>query len=392
MHFSSTELDTLAVLRHALNSETEVPKITAEWAEIAKELSEQTVLFLTADCLSEIGVSEEEKGRFVPAYAQNLKIFHRIMQEQENLAKAMEGIPYVVLKGAAAAMYYPMPERRQMGDIDFLVAPSDYDKAKTQLVENGYLMEEDNGRHTGFKSKSGVHLELHQKFSTSDNAEQNAALDGMLYEAMNQREMRDVCGYTVPVLPKLENGLVLLAHINQHMSSGLGLRQIIDWMLYIRECLDDAFWKESFCKAAEAIGMRQLAEITTLLCKRHLGLEGVTWCDEADGELADQMLEYILSKGNFGRKNEYASRATVSVLHRFSNPVLFFRYLTAGGMLHWKAARKHKWLKPFAWIYQIGHIIKMGLKRKVRPSKFLEEAKQSKRETELLEKINVTRK
>ena len=50
------------------------------------------------------------------------------------------------------------------------------------------------------------------------------------------------------------------------------------------------------------------------------------------------------------------------------------------------------WLKPFAWIYQIGHIIKKTLKRKIRPSQFVEEAKQSSRETKLLEKLEVTRK
>ena len=39
-----------------------------------------------------------------------------------------------------------------------------------------------------------------------------------------------------------------------------------------------------------------------------------------------------------------------------------FRYLQAAGEYKWKAYHRHSWLKPFAWLYQIGRYIRQGLR------------------------------
>lgn len=393
MQLSNVEQDTVSILKYALNPQQETPpKITSSWADILRELSVQTVEGLVENSLSLLGVSKEEKIRYAREFGNSIRYFHSILNEQDVLAKTLGEVEYVVLKGTAAAMYYPRPEIRKMGDIDILVRPEEYEHAESLLEQSGYLKQKESARHSSFRKESGIQIELHRKFSSSQNEDLNDILDGMLYGAIPERKLQEVCGHCVPVLPTLENGIVLLGHINGHLSGGLGLRQIVDWMMYVRENLDDAFWNESFRSAAEAIGLRQLAEVSTLLCRRHLGLEGISWCDSADESLADEMLEYVLGKGNFGRKNELSSNKTVFVLHKFANPVSIFKYLTAGGMIHWKAAREHRILKPFAWIYQVGHLVKMGLSRKISLSTFIREMKQSRRETDFLDKVNVTYK
>ena len=50
--------------------------------------------------------------------------------------------------------------------------------------------------------------------------------------------------FLIPVLPSLQNGLVLMLHIVKHLKSGLGLRQIIDWMMYVDKQLDNEKWEE----------------------------------------------------------------------------------------------------------------------------------------------------
>lgn len=62
----------------------------------------------------------------------------------------------------------------------------------------------------------------------------------------------------MPVLPPLENGLVLLAHVNQHLGSGLGLRQILDWQMFVDAHLTDELWERGFQHAAQQIGMEKL--------------------------------------------------------------------------------------------------------------------------------------
>lgn len=70
--------------------------------------------------------------------------------------------------------------------------------------------------------------------------------DKWLYDQLSTIQQVKVCGYAVRVFPPLENGLILLGHINQHLSSGLSLRQIIDWYYYVQSELDDEFWNNEF--------------------------------------------------------------------------------------------------------------------------------------------------
>lgn len=389
MDLQLTELNTLTLLRAALNGTPEF-SLLDRWDSVKAELTSHAVLALTVDVVAELDISDDERRAYSVFIAKNLRSFHNLMIEQDKLNRVLDNIPFVVLKGASAAMYYPNPEYRQMGDIDIIVEPENFDAAVRTLAQHGYKQAGECERHIGFIAASGVEVELHRKFSSSDNEKQNRILDDLIGSAIAKREIHDVCGYQVPVLPKLENGLVLLSHINQHLNSGLGLRQIIDWMLYVRTVLTDEYWNTTFKFAADSIGMKTLAEATTLLCKKYLGLDSVTWCDASDEGLADELLSYILSKGNFGRKQEHSSNATVTVMHFFYNPITAIRYLTAGGMVHWKAAQKHAFLKPFAWIYQIGHLIRMGLKRKASISTFVRELKVSQSEADFLARLRAT--
>ena len=102
----------------------------------------------------------------------------------------------------------------------------------------------------------------------------------------------------------MENGLLLLAHAALHLSSSeLGLRQVIDWMMFVHQELDDEKWNSCFSEMAERAGLRKLAVALTRLCRDHLGLPGeYRWCKEADEQMVSDLLDLIFERGNFGRK------------------------------------------------------------------------------------------
>lgn len=56
-----------------------------------------------------------------------------------------KGIPTVILKGAAAGMLYPDPGLRSYGDIDFMVSPADFKRARAALVAAGFEGKDDDG-------------------------------------------------------------------------------------------------------------------------------------------------------------------------------------------------------------------------------------------------------
>ena len=96
---------------------------------------------------------------------------------------------------------------------------------------------------------------------------------------------------------------MILEHISQHLENGLGLRQIIDWMMFVHKCLPDENWPE-FQVLASNIGMETLAIVMTRMCELHLGLPERMWCKSADNELCGQLMDYILACGNFGEKKQ----------------------------------------------------------------------------------------
>lgn len=365
-----------------------------EWPPLLKELYAQMTYALPAESIPALGLPAEAAGDYLKAVIRNRQIFHKLMREQQwalSLLEA-ENIPAVVLKGAAAAINYTHPENRCMGDIDLLVPPEDFDRAYEILTGSGCRPLDSSGytRHIGMFTESGVEIELHRYFSSSDNIGQNAILDDMLFRAIPNRVTAELCGYPVSMLPPLENGLVLLGHINHHLSVGLGLRQIIDWMAYVEKYLDDELWYNGFSEAAEKIGMKRLAVLTTAMCRKYLGLEkDIHWC--AYEPVCDELMEYILTLGNFGKKVSTLKRNTVSILKKFLNPFHGLATAQRYGLINWKAAAEHPFLRPFAWCYQFGRWIRKGLKGGITPEKLKDAQSAAKEKAELIQKLGVTR-
>ena len=167
--------------------------------------------------------------------------------------------------------------------------------------------------------------------------------------------INDVSFYGLPIY---ENGIVILGHIMQHLkSSGIGFRQIIDWMMFVHNRLGDYEWKNYFKPLAKEAGLEKLAIDITRICQKWLGLpDNITWCNSADEELSDRIFERAFIDGNFGYERPIMDGIKASMKTKG-----VFSYLQYAGMKHWKMAQKHKVLRPFAWIYQIFRYVRRGI-------------------------------
>ena len=97
------------------------------------------------------------------------------------------------------------------------------------------------------------------------------------------------------MFPPLENVLVLLEHINQHLEKGLGLRQILDWALYVDKALDDDTWEHTFAPVVHRLGLDRLAITVTRMCQLYLGLRpDITWCASADEKVCDSLMKGLM--------------------------------------------------------------------------------------------------
>ncbi len=347
--------------------------------EIFDEMQNQAVFTLSAPILSMIEMPEELRQTWKNAIIRQL-----CFDEQNRFIQSTLPItvPYLILKGTAAAQYYPYPEYRATGDIDLITKREDYQSACEMLLADGYIEtsshpEDKWERHRIF-SKNNVTVEIHSYFAMLNDPQKAEYLDNLIIQNINPTH----------VLPDQINGLVILEHINQHLEKGLGLRQIIDWMMFVDKCLPDDKWPE-FCSYAKNIGLERLALVITKMCMNYLDLPRRKWCADADDMLCEQLMEYILSCGNFGNKKTDESDIGQNILAYARSPKSFCMLLQQRGLINWKEAQKHPIFRPFAWLYQIGRYLLKGFGRSEAISKLRNEYELAKKRNELLNLLGV---
>ena len=132
------------------------------------------------------------------------------------------------------------------------------------------------------------------------------------------------------MLPETENGLVLLVHLGHHLYTGLGLRQVLDWMMYCHNCLDAERWNR-FRVHAQKLGLERLALVVTRLCVKYFGLQA-SWCGEGDGT-EDLLMDSIIRAGNFGKKIGNGLPVERTMINFKKEGI--FRYLQRAGEYNW---------------------------------------------------------
>ena len=364
----------LSIIRTALwNTKAPAEPVTAE---VYERLWEHRVAALAAPVLRKFTIPENIRNTWKTNILQQVSHYQKYLYEQSILPIE---VPYVILKGTSAAQYYPHPELRAMGDIDVITRHEDFERACQQFKNAGYRIVKSLDREIGFE-KNGVIVELHRYFSLLSDTEKARYLDELIIEQINPSH----------ILPDRINGLVLLEHVDQHMEGGIGLRQIIDWMMFVDKCLPDDQWP-FFQPMVQKIGLETLAVIMTRMCEKHLGLQERQWCAAADDDLCDELMEYVSACGNFGNLKQSDDAVSENVFTFMRSPGAAIKLLQKRGLANWKATRKHAWLRPFAWIYQANRYLFRGLHREKAGSKILTEYRMAKRRNKMFDALGIKR-
>ena len=354
----------------------------SDWQPVFEEMKQQSIAALPG-----VWLKKHMKADPWLAYCNmNMGKWVQLMHAQDQLLRLLEAheIPCAIIKGAAAAMAYPHPSLRSMGDVDLLVKRSDFERAAALLEENGYaLCEEDLVSYHNAYVRNHITFELHKRLPVIlDGDEKRIAL---FEKGIDMREWHETAGYRFPVLPVMLNGLVLIFHIDQHLRDGIGLRQIIDWMMYA-DHLSPEEW-EGLRPLLEDAGMEKLARTVTALCQRYLGLRKIV---EEDAALpVDALMAFILERGNFGQKAGFDGRINSFALASTGKGGLYKR-LRLRGLERWKAARKYPVLRPFAWIYQIFWILGELLRSKKSPRAILKHVRHGMQQRQLIDALGLT--
>jgi hypothetical protein len=331
---------------------------------------------LTAEQYNECS---EEFFRYAIAGTQNFaehSELHELMTANE--------MPYVAIKGLASAMYYPEPNLRSMGDVDFLVAKENVSRAGKLLEGIGFAVdhgEEDDGIHIAYKRPPMSIWELHRSVNGIPNNEIGDLIRAEMDMAIPTAEVAEVDGSTCYLPDKLHHGLIMLLHTASHLTSeGVGLRHLCDWVVFA-STLSDAEFREIFEKKLKRFGLWRFAQALTLLGIRYLGAPNRVWTLEAvesyklDASTLEGLMNDILSGGNFGTKDMNRYREIKYISDRSEgtvgkNGILRQGFKTMNDKVRrdYKTLGKHKALLPVGYIAEGGKYIALLLTGKRKSS------------------------
>ena len=371
-----------------------------DWNEVYYEMSQQTVQGLVINNLKSIPlpsiVEKKWKKDAIDIMVSVTAVGYAQMQLDELFER--EGISYLIIKGTSAAINYPNPLLRTVGDVDLYVPTNQLHIAAELMRKSGYIEnkhDEYNKRHLSFV-RDNVYYELHKTYATVNGRRSKEYVDGLLDQCCVQESKKNEIGwvrytddYMNFKMPSVSvNGIVLLEHIAHHLMGGLGMKQVLDWLVYVNRELDDERWN-AFQVMAKKAGLEKLAKVVTRVGQLYFGLSTeIKWCNKVDSQICQEFLEYVFANGNAGKKRQEIGKIA-RVSNKLSGMSNFFINIQRAGEYNWEAYRGHRWLKPFAGVYQIFRYFRQVISTPNVLKNFIKGLSEAKKRKKMMEKMGV---
>lgn len=341
-------------------SETEIEG--ADWEEIVKESIAQAVPLATFDAATiyKQCIPENIYAHWKNVAAGVLRTDFMVVQSQADLIELLdEKYPYIILKGLAAGAYYPNPEMRALGDVDFLIDPKQQKEIEELLLKAGYKKSHgDHPNHVVFR-KPGAHLEMHFEVAGVPYGWQGEEVRAFLKDAVfnPQKRVQDMGEFNTP--SDINHGLILLLHMQHHMlGEGFGLRHLSDWAVYVAKTYKESYWDETLIPFLKKIGLFTYTAIMTKTSAKYLQIPCPEWAVSADNETCDEIMRDILMGGNFGQKDENRAMSGALISDRgkdgTQHSVIYYLFQKVHkNVLAQRCVKKVSILYPFVYCWLI---------------------------------------
>ena len=220
------------------------------------------------------------------------------------------GFACTLLKGVAVSRYYPVPERRQSGDVDIWLEggrKNIYDVALA-FSKSGRL-EGVNYHHVKIDLQDDVEIEVH-------------IWPSFLSSPLRNWRLHVFCNLHIPTMessmPSLAfDRVFILLHCYMHMCGhGVGLRQIMDYFYVLKQGFTEEEKKDAVYWI-EQLGMRRFACGLMWVLQKYFGLEEkyqLMVPDEKEGQF---IIQEVMQTGNMGHSDTRNWGSMKSSLTRF---------------------------------------------------------------------------
>ncbi len=287
------------------------------WSSILKSIEDHALLGVAANTilsLSEHIPLNELQKNYLLQYVANIHQKHFLTQQ--SLVEVFDkfeaiGCHPILLKGEGLAQLYPSRCVRACGDVDVYVGTKDFDKAVAclnSMCEEKDLSHAELSRHDYSIKYKGILFEIHFKpgYASVEKAEQRFQELACYWLVPEKCQTITILGKQILIPDAQYNILYVFEHLARHFrNSELGIRQFLDWALL----LEKTDFQESILK-------KNLEELFVLdawkklggVLQEGLGLEKIPFIEAIDSKLSKDLIQVVLSRGNFGRQSTYLEK------------------------------------------------------------------------------------
>lgn len=255
----------------------------------------------------------------------------------------------VILKGEVLRSLYPKPESRTSLDEDFLIDESKYEALTNELTNMGFeeVMQGDDDKHW-FNKNYSVYFEVHTApFPAEKSFEKwNMAFDGY-------QDKTIVNDNGIISLSREDNLVFLILHAAKHfIYSGVGIKQIVDIALFMREYGSEINMKRVRDTLKKVKAYTFASEITAFI-KKYIYPDTYTF---GSTRLGDDFVQDILKSGSLGKADKdrihSANLTSSAFIGRSSLKKILFAPKDRLQQ-QYPFAKKHPILLPVAWFLRL---------------------------------------
>lgn len=345
--FNTNEGYFLHLLKCGLKSEKpEEPPVGIDFEaifELAKKQDVENIVFLSIDQL-ENNIDSNLYSIWQEAYYKRMKYsaFQDMALEELIEVFTKAGIDCMPLKGSVIKNYYPSPDLRCMGDIDFLVREQNRQVVRDIMHSLGYIDDIlDDGQVDGFKRGKIDYIEIHYDFSAENHIMHDVFT--IYWNKLLPTDIEHLYEMTFEDLYFFNIG----HYVKNMHNKGMGLRGVVDTFV---------LWNRLTDNQKQVLNER-FAEVNIDEFNSKLVKIADIWFNEVkdDGSL-DALQKYLLNKKTYGDyKTETILNAVYSEQTSSNAKYLKDKIFPSADDLYERFDIKRKCflILPFLWIWRI---------------------------------------
>lgn len=292
---------------------------------------------------------------------QSIALYAKRADKMKTLLKELNqnGIDCILFKGFIVKEFYPIPELRTFGDIDFVIREADRKKCDALMKQLGY--EPKANWEPVFSYLKGIeYYEIHTNIMDIDVSDKANYVSyfGHMWEYIQPSETVAL-PHVFEFSPEF-HFLYLLTHIAKHISnSGAGIRMYLDIALFVQHygASIDWSWIE---KELKMLHLTDFANMAFHAVEQWFGASAPVELRPVSEQLQNDFLEFTLEAGVYGYIGRDKSLVFLKQQNRNEEKVskvktlLFHAFPPRKSMeSRYSYLQDHPWLLPAAWVHRL---------------------------------------